>query len=368
MEFFVLAGQVNAEQEFVTDFIELMLQHPKPAIRDSVRNAAQGFATHAPFSFASLRASVLHHVPIQSVDISFNLVLMAAQHNAPPMSSTGEAPHRDLEALQLEQRELPHSVSSSGPYRDSRGNGGERGNGSWVSDGLDGSRMPRGGTRDCFSDIPPNYRQLPHGYCAPPQSDNSDGFRSQHCGNQEGRGRRRCYLGNRGSAANLVFDYEDDDDAYTFMMDVGDNVFATASSLASGSVEPASTVQEQTAPAIPNVKAPMYQDMSKNGQPTPFSMNCFNSPVVFLLLLANALYLICFGVEFLRGKTFILVIVNSFSFAWTGGSSVFLFRQYLVLVFVFLRREIFLLVVPFSFLQSAIALLHVQITCLINLR
>jgi hypothetical protein len=95
----VLAGQVNAEQEYVTDFIEQMLQHTKPAIRDSVKDAALGFATHAPNSFASLRASVLHHVPIRSVDISVNLASTAARHNAPPISPTEESLRRDLEAL-----------------------------------------------------------------------------------------------------------------------------------------------------------------------------------------------------------------------------------------------------------------------------
>jgi hypothetical protein len=259
----VLAGQVNAEQEFVTDFIEQMLQHTKPAIRDSVKDAAQGFATHAPNSFASLSASVLHHVPIRSGDISVNLASTAARHNAPPMSSAEESLRRDFEALDLKHRELQRSVASSGPHRGSRGNGRGRGNRSWVPDGRDGSRMPRDGTRDRFSDGPPDYRQQHDGYSAPPRSDNRDGFRSQHYGNQGGRGRRRGYSGNRGASANLAFDDEGDDDAYAFMMDVGEDAFATASSPASGSVEPASPAQEPMAPAIPQVEVPNFRCIRK---------------------------------------------------------------------------------------------------------
>jgi hypothetical protein len=65
----ILAGQANAEQEYVTDFIDQMLQHTKPAIRDSVKEAALGFAAHAPNSIPSLRASGFHHVPIRAVDV-----------------------------------------------------------------------------------------------------------------------------------------------------------------------------------------------------------------------------------------------------------------------------------------------------------
>jgi hypothetical protein len=107
-----LAGQVNAEQEFITDFIEQMLQHTQSAILDSVKNAVFGFATHAQYSFASLRASVLYHVPIRSVDILVSLKPTAAQHNAPPMSLTDESLRQDHEALQVEHRELQRSVSS----------------------------------------------------------------------------------------------------------------------------------------------------------------------------------------------------------------------------------------------------------------
>jgi hypothetical protein len=106
------------------------------------------------------------------------------------------------------------------------------------------------------------------------------------------------------------------------MMDVGEDAFATASLPASEGVKSASSTQEQTAPAIPLVEAPMYPDMSKNGPPTPFAMRRFSSTMAYLLLLANALYFIYLGVTSVGGEPVILGLINSFSSAWIRCASV----------------------------------------------
>ncbi len=139
------------------------------------------------------------------------------------------------------------------------------------------------------------------------------------------------------------------------MMDVGEDAFAAASSPTLEGVTLASPAQEQTAHAIPQVEARMCPDLCNTGPHTPFSMCCFNSPVVYLLRMVNSLYFIFFGVESLGGEPVVRGLVNSFFLHGSSVLIVLLFRQYLFLDLVFSRSECFLLVVPFPILQSAIA-------------
>ena len=162
-----LAGQVDAEQEYVSDFIEQMLQHTTPAILDSVKAAALGFATHAPYSLASLRASILHHLPI-------------------------------------------HSAS--------------------------------------------------------------------------------------------------------------DNLASTASSPALGSVEPPSLAQEQTVPAIPQLKSQIFP--GENEHPTTMIRNRFSPILLYLVLLTDLIFCIYLGVDPLGVEPVVLGLINSFSTAWVQCASV----------------------------------------------
>jgi hypothetical protein len=66
----------------------------------------------------------------------------------------------------------------------------------------------------------------------------------------------------------------------------------------------------------------MYPEMSTKGPSTPFSMRRFSSTVGYLLLMANALYFIYLGVQYVGGEPVVLGLINSFSSAWIRCASV----------------------------------------------